>query len=99
VDVKQRINLFDQDSKILEEIAGKYGENSNEYCALKHAAIALWHALGDDFERFKEYVVKFEGDLSPEQRSHLLASLAGRKWYERQLARIAGFRPTSKPRL
>jgi hypothetical protein len=73
VDTKKRINLFDQDSKILEEIAEKYSEDSNEYCAFKHAAIALWHALGDDFERFQEYVVKFQSDLSPEQRSHLRA--------------------------
>jgi hypothetical protein len=38
-----------------------------------HAAIAFGYALIDDFERFKEYVVRFQGDLSPEQRSHLLA--------------------------
>ena len=71
--LKEQINLFEHDSKILEEIAGKYSEDSKEYRALKHAAIALWYALVDDSERFKQYVVKFQGDLTPEQRSHLLA--------------------------
>jgi len=71
--LKEQINLFEHDSKILEEIAGKYPEDSNEYRVLKHAAIALWFALAGDPERFKEYVVKFAGDLTPEQRAHLLA--------------------------
>ncbi len=73
MDVKERLNLFEQDSKVLEEIAGKYGEDSNEYWGLKHAAIVLWYVLGNDSERFQEYVVKFQGDLSSEQRSHLIA--------------------------
>ena len=57
-DMKEQINQFERDSKILGEIAGKYSEDSNEYRALKHAAIALWYALGDESERFKDYVVK-----------------------------------------
>ncbi len=69
--MKKRINLFEQDSKTLEEISKKYSEDSKEHRALKHAAIALWYALGEDFERFKDYVDRFGGDLSPEQRAHL----------------------------
>jgi hypothetical protein len=29
--------------------------------------------LTDNYEAFKNYVTKFEGDLTPEQRSHLTA--------------------------
>jgi len=71
--MKEKIELFEHDSKMLAGIAGKYSHDSDEYRALEHAAIALWYALGDDFERFQEYVAKFQGDLSLEQRSHLRA--------------------------
>jgi len=45
---KDRISLFEEDSKILERIANQYGEESSEY------------------------VKQFEGELTPEQRKHLI---------------------------
>jgi hypothetical protein len=70
--MKERISLFEEDSKILEKLASQHGENSKEYAALKRAAIALWYALTEGHERFQKYIKKFEGDLSPEQRAHLI---------------------------
>jgi hypothetical protein len=70
--MKDRIGLFEEDSKILEQLASQHGESSKEYAALKRAAIALWYALADGHESIQKYIDKFEGDLSPEQRAHLI---------------------------
>lgn len=70
--LKKRMNLFEEDSRTLEELAKQYAENSREYVALKHAAIALWYVLAEGHEKFKRYVDQFEGDLTPEQRRHLI---------------------------
>ncbi len=67
-----RIRMFEDDSKILAQVAGKYPEDSPEYAAVKHAAIALWYVLVDGHEQFTKYVEQFDGDLSPEQREYLL---------------------------
>jgi hypothetical protein len=73
VSERERFNLFEEDSKILERIAVQHGEESNEYRAMKHAAIALSYVLiGHGHLWFKEYVKQFEGDLTPEQRKHLI---------------------------
>ncbi len=69
--MKKRIHLFEEDSKILENIARRHREDSKEYIALKHASIVLWYVLTEGHEKFKQYVDKFEGDLRPEQRVHL----------------------------
>jgi hypothetical protein len=69
--LKDGITAFDSDAKILERIASRYDETSTEHAALKHAAIALWYVSTTNYEAFKDYVTKFEGDLTPEQRSHL----------------------------
>jgi hypothetical protein len=70
--MKERITLFEEDSKILEKLSSQHGESSKEYAALKRAAIALWYALAEGHESFQKYIDKFEGDLSPEQRAHLI---------------------------
>jgi hypothetical protein len=70
--MKERISLFEEDSKILEKLASQHGENSEEYAALKRAAIALWYALTEGHEKFQKYVDKFEGDPPTEQRAHLI---------------------------
>lgn len=70
--MKQRIKRFEEDSKILERIANQYGEHSREYGALKRASIALWYVLSEGHDKFRRYIAKFEGDLSPEQRRELM---------------------------
>jgi hypothetical protein len=69
--MRNRVHLFEEDSKILEAIARQYGEASPEYATLKRAGIALWYALTEGHEKFKDYLEKFEGDLTPAQRLHL----------------------------
>jgi len=71
--MKERVDLFDEDSKLLESIAKRYEVGSKEYSAVQHAAIALWYALTDGHERFREYIAKFEGNLTQEQRKSLIA--------------------------
>jgi hypothetical protein len=48
-------------------IAGQYDETSTEHAALKRAAIALWYVSTTNYEAFKDYVTRLEGDLTPEQ--------------------------------
>jgi len=70
---KESIDLFEEDSKILESISNNYAADSKECAALKHAAIALWLALTADRDRFKEYIANFDGHLTQEQRAHLIS--------------------------
>jgi hypothetical protein len=70
--MKERIGLFEEDSRILEKLASQHDENSEECAALKRAAVALWYALTEGHEKFQKYVEKFEADLSTEQRAHLI---------------------------
>jgi hypothetical protein len=73
MNLKDRIKAFENDAKILERIARQHDATSTEHAALKHAAIALWYVSTTSYEAFKDYVTTFEGDLTPEQRSHLTA--------------------------
>jgi tryptophanyl-tRNA synthetase len=73
MDIHEKVQHFEDDSKTLENIANQFGQGSKEYATLKRAAIALWYVLTEDHERFRQYVDKFEGDLTPEQRARLVA--------------------------
>ena len=70
--MRKRHGLFEEDARILEEIATKYGEESREHRAVKHAAIALYYVMFQDYEGFQDYVKKFEGDITPDQRARLI---------------------------
>jgi len=73
MDARDRMRLLEDDSKVLESIANQFGEESREYIALKHAAFVLHYVLmGQGHEWFKDYLEKLEGDLTPEQRKHLI---------------------------
>jgi hypothetical protein len=69
--MKDRIHLFEEDSRVLENIAKQHGEESREYATLKRAGIALWYVLTEGHEKFKDYLDTFNGDLTPAQRVHL----------------------------
>jgi hypothetical protein len=71
MNMKARLHTFEEDAKILDELSHLYGENSKEYIALRHASIALWYVLTEGHDKFKKYLMEFEGGLTPEQRSHL----------------------------
>lgn len=70
--MKERIRLFEKDSAILERIASQHGRRSKEYATLARAALALWYVLTEAHERFTAYLKNGKGDLTPEQRTHLL---------------------------
>jgi hypothetical protein len=71
--MKTGIEIFEEDSRILESIAAKYGENSREYAALAHAALALLHAITEKDHKFMENVIAPESGLTNEQRNRLIA--------------------------
>jgi hypothetical protein len=71
MDLKNRIEAFDQDSRVLEEIANRFPAESKEYHALRRAAIALWYVLREKYAEFKDYVENFDRDLSPSEKRHL----------------------------
>ena len=70
--MKRGIEIFEEDSKILERIAGQYGADSKEYAALAHAGLALLYVLKEGNEKFMEHIVAPESGLTPEQRAHLM---------------------------
>ena len=69
--MKRGIDIFEEDSKILETIAKQYDEDSREYAALTHAALALLYVLTEKNEKFMEHIVANKDGLTPEQRAHL----------------------------
>jgi hypothetical protein len=70
--MKERIHLFEEDSRMLEALAKSHREGSKEHTALRHATIALWYALTEGHDRFQQYIDNFHGELTIEQRAHLI---------------------------
>jgi hypothetical protein len=52
MNLKERIEVFDRDSKLLEEITSTYPQESDHHHALRRAVSALWYVLrgGHDFD-------------------------------------------------
>ena len=71
MNLKQRIESFERDSKVLEKIASSYSEESQQYQALRRATIALWYVVRERYDEFREYVENFDRDLSPAEKQHL----------------------------
>ena len=69
--LKDRIHSFEEDSKILKEIAQHYGESSAQYAVLKRATVALWYVSSQDYEKFDDYMKNVDAELTPEQQAHL----------------------------
>jgi hypothetical protein len=69
--LKERIQSFEDDSKVLERIASSYSEDSAEYKVVRRAAIALWYVLREKNSEFESYFASFDRDLSPEERQEL----------------------------
>ena len=71
MNLKERLRLFEEHAKILESLANQHGQDSREYEAVRHAAIALWFVLVESPETFLDFVDRWDSDLSPEQRARL----------------------------
>ncbi|HEV2222612.1 MAG TPA: hypothetical protein VGR84_06385 [Candidatus Acidoferrales bacterium] len=69
--LKDRVELYERQAVVLERVAKKYDEASPEYVAVRQAAIALWYALTERHDDFVAYLVKFDSELTPEQKAHL----------------------------
>jgi len=70
--MKSGIQIFEEDSKILETIAARYDEDSREHAALAHAALALLYVLTTGKQKFMEHVVASESGLTAEQKKSLI---------------------------
>jgi hypothetical protein len=70
--MKSGVQVFEEDSKILEGIAARYDENSKEYAALMHATMALLYVLTEGKQKFMEHVIAPESGLTAEQKKSLL---------------------------
>jgi hypothetical protein len=70
--MRRGIEIFEEDSKILERIAGQYDADSKEYAALVHAGLALLYVLKQGNEKFMEHIVAPESGVTAEQRAHLI---------------------------
>jgi|HubBroStandDraft_1064217.scaffolds.fasta_scaffold92643_2 hypothetical protein len=70
--MKSGIQIFEEDSQILERIARQYAADSKEYAALAHAGLALLYVLKKGDEKFMQHMVAPESGLTAEQRAHLI---------------------------
>jgi hypothetical protein len=70
--MKSGVQVFEEDSKILEAIAARYDEDSREHAALTHATLALLYVLTTGKQKFMEHVVAPESGLTAEQRKSLI---------------------------
>ena len=53
---KERIEVFDRDSKLLEEITSSYPQNSAQHQALRRAQSALWCVLREGNSAFQNCI-------------------------------------------
>jgi len=70
--MKSGVQVFEEDSKILEAIAAGYDEDSREHAALMHATMALLYVLTTGKQKFMEHVVAPESGLTAEQKRTLI---------------------------
>ena len=70
MNLKARMQLFEDDAAVLGDLAQQFDENSKEHLALRHASIALWYVMLEGHDQFKEYVAKLER-VTAEQKAHL----------------------------
>ena len=73
MNLNERVQQYEEDSKLLEQIATAYPAESPQYEVIKRAAIALWFALTETYGEFSEFLQNYEKDLSSDQRQHLKA--------------------------
>ena len=68
MNLKDRIEVFDRDSKLLEEITSSYPCESAHYEALRRAQSALWCVLRDGHAGFQERVSRLDAERPTRKR-------------------------------
>ena len=68
MNLKDRIEVFDRDSKLLEEITRIYPRDSAHYEALRRAQSALWCVLRDGHSGFQERIHGTGADVLPRKQ-------------------------------
>ena len=70
MNLKDRIEVFDRDSKLLEEITSYYPKESAQHQVLRRAQNALWCVLRDGNSDFQNCVENAEKNLSSQSEKH-----------------------------
>jgi hypothetical protein len=70
VNLKDRIEVFDRDSKLLEEITSSYPRESAHHQALRRAQSALWCVLREGHPEFQDSTDSAAPDLPTPQTEH-----------------------------
>jgi len=68
VNLKDRIEVFDRDSKLLEEITSFYPPDSAHRHALVRAQSALWCVLRDGHAGFQERINTIDSQIAPRKQ-------------------------------
>ena len=68
MNLKDRIEVFDRDSKLLEEITSFYPPDSAHRQALVRAQSALWCVLRDGHAGFQERINTINADSCPRRQ-------------------------------
>jgi len=71
VNLKDRIEAFDRDSKLLEEITSSFPRESAHHQALRRAQSALWCVLREGHAQFQDSIGGVAPDVSGPQMEHL----------------------------
>ena len=62
--MKRGVQIFEEDSKILETIAKQYGTDSKEYAALTHATMALLYVLTEQRAHLSSLGIDPDSEIS-----------------------------------
>jgi hypothetical protein len=76
VNLEERIEVFDRDSKLLDEISSSYPRGSAQHQALRRAHRALWHVLRQGNTEFQHDIESTGGASSPAQKRQEPGKLA-----------------------
>ena len=68
MNLKDRIEVFDRDSKLLEEITSFYPADSAHRHALVRAQSALWCVLRDGHAGFQERINTIDSQIAPRKQ-------------------------------
>ena len=66
-----RFEFFEEQARILQEVAVAFPQGSPQYAAIQTASYALIFAISEQYEAFTNYVASCNEELSNEQKEYL----------------------------